>query len=315
MPRTRIAALSLRLTTAVVVALSVVVSAPAGAHGRAVDHSTPRTATQVGLRVVTFNTDFAVGRRRWIGEMNTAANLRPDVLFVQEVQWRDRLIRRWARHRHYRLWYGRNDEHQESDVLIRAGARFAVRSVGYRLGSGAVRRANGETIHARYIQTVRVRDNRSGRRFALSTTHVVPEVMWWPVQVRVAGAPDPFQVEPRYGAPTLSAARTDYARIRSQMRSGMDAGYVPIFGGDFNAGAQYEGRWNGFMADEFGGFMTSNHQALGRVDTETDETTGEQRSIDYVWARTGWPLRFRREAVRRVASDHRIVVVDFAVAR
>ncbi|GAB3851852.1 hypothetical protein GCM10028801_02020 [Nocardioides maradonensis] len=315
MPRTRIAALSLRLTTALVVALSVVVSAPAVARGGFVAHAARASPTRVGLRVISFNTDFAVSRRQWVAEMDRAARLAPDVLLVQEVQWRDRVIRRWARREHYRLWYGRNDEHQESDVLLRSGRRFDVRGVRYRLGSGAVTRADGERIHARYIQTVRVRDRRSGRRFAFSTTHVVPEVMWWPREGSYRGAPDPFRIQPRYGTPTLDAAEAHYARVRRQALSDAAAGYLPVVGGDFNAGAQYEPAWRGFMSDELGGFMTSNHAALGRVGTEDDPVTGDRRSIDYVWAPTGDVVRFRDEQVVPAASDHDILVVDLSVAR
>ncbi|GAB4005224.1 endonuclease/exonuclease/phosphatase family protein [Nocardioides ultimimeridianus] len=319
MPGTRIAALSVRLTTAVVVALSVVISAPATARdagtatGTTAVGDAPRTGAVANLRVVTFNTDFAVSRRRWVAEMDRAAGFAPDVLLVQEVQWRDRLIRRWARREHYRLWYGRNDEHQESDVLLRSGRRFDVRSVRYRLGSGAVTRANGDRIHARYIQTVRVRDRRSGRRLAFSTTHVVPEVMWWPREGGYLGAPDPFRIQPRYGTATLSAARAHYERVRRQLRADLGAGYLPVVGGDFNAGAQYEPLWSGFMTEAFGGFMTSNHEALGRVTTEEDPVTGDRRSIDYVWAPTGPVVRFRDEHVRSAASDHDIIVVDLSV--
>jgi endonuclease/exonuclease/phosphatase (EEP) superfamily protein YafD len=273
-------------------------------------------AGNVGLRVVDLNTRFDLGGDAFKTELAAAKNQNPDVILLQETQWRDSIIKTWASNNGYRLFYGDSDAKQESVVLLKKNGRWDVKSVGYRLGAGATQRASGATMGARYIQTVRVVDNWSGRRMAFSSLHTHPEVQWWPSQANDPGAPNPFQVQPRYGTQTLNAYYGYMSALHDQFVANRSAGFPnSIAAGDFNAGVEYERNWSGFQSQRLNDVASSNHQALGQIPTFVEDSTGQNRSIDYVYKANTSVVSFVRQYPVNVASDHHMIVVDFSVVK
>lgn len=266
----------------------------------------------VGLRVVNLNTHFRLGDRRFMNMMNKVDAQNPHVIFVQEVQFRDKKIAQWAKKHGYRYLWAKDDARQESTVLWKPG-RFKLISTSHRLGSPALKRANGDTIRPRYIATVRLRDKRSGKRLSFSSTHAVPEVMWWPGQEKEKGAPTPFDIKPRAGTKTLRGFKRHIRAIRAQADADRSAGFISVIGADLNAGYEYESRWRGFQTHKLGRLLHSNHEVLGQIPTYRDRHG--DRSIDYVYARRTTALKWRFHQSQNVPSDHHMITVDFAVAK
>lgn len=271
--------------------------------------TTPRasdTASPVPLRVANANTRFELKTEGFIAQLDRINAEDPDVILLQETAERLTALRRWSKYHDYYLYApgsGTSTEH-ESTVLIERSGRFSLQQTSVRLASRPVARESGGTIPPRYITTVRVLDRASNRSISFSSTHVVPEVQFWP----------PDKVTPRYRTETLKGARQHYATIRAQQRANQAVGAITILGGDLNTGVEYEGAWEGFPTRTFGSVLVSNHEALGRVETFVNKPVpGDVRAIDYVFASRDARTQFVAQKTIDTRSDHHAMIVDLAI--
>jgi endonuclease/exonuclease/phosphatase (EEP) superfamily protein YafD len=252
------------------------------------------------LRVVDMNTDFGVGPKKFRAELDAANKRKPDVIFLQETQWRDRILPGWARSNGYGVDWRADDAHQESVVLY-AKDRFIDPKTSYRLGTGKTKRENGETLGARYIQTVQVTDAKSGQRLALISTHAYPEVWDW------------NDDKPRRDTEILKAFYGHIKRIRKQADTDTQDGYLTILGADLNSPFGKERDFNGFMTDVFDDTLVSNHTVLGKMATHTDANNANPRTIDYVYITPSTQMRFITETTEEIHSGHNMLIIDMTL--
>ena len=256
----------------------------------------------VHLRVADLNALFTLSTNKFVAQLRMLRDMDPQVILLQEVADRGRVLNTWAKRNGYRIWLPggpRAHVKNHSVVLWKDSGRFQVLARELRLGSTALTRPGGGHVGVRYLSTVRMRDRRSNQRISFTSTHATPDAY-----VKADG-----RWRPRWGSEALTKFRRHMRRTRELVNA--NGSSLSVIGGDFNAAHRYEKDWYGFMSDRFGDLLRSNHQSLGRIGTMT---TKNGWAFNYIYTNRK-PRRIGYAAARvyDTYSDHHAVVVDFRV--